>query len=59
VGAFTSELRFEDDTEPEITETSLVVSGGYRWGPGWSARLTAGAVMCENSIEAFQAASRS
>lgn len=45
VGAFATDLRFEDDTEPDITETSLVVSGGYRWGAGWSARLAAGAVL--------------
>lgn len=45
-GAFASELRFDDDTtEPDITESSLVASGGYRWGQGWSARLAAGAVL--------------
>lgn len=44
-GAFTSELRFDDDSEPSITETSLVASGGYRWGKGWSVRLAAGAVL--------------
>lgn len=42
---FTSELRFSDDTEPEITEQSLVASGGYRWGTGWSVRVAAGAVL--------------
>lgn len=45
VGAFTSDLRFDDDSEPSISETSLVASGGYRWGEGWSARLAAGAVL--------------
>ena len=44
-GAFTSELRFDDESEPSITETSLVASGGYRWGAGWSVRLAAGAVL--------------
>lgn len=44
-GAFTSELRFDDESEPSITETSLVASGGYRWGDGWSVRLAAGAVL--------------
>ncbi len=38
-------LRFDDDSEPSITETSLVASGGYRWGDGWSVRLAAGAVL--------------
>jgi len=45
LGAFDTELIFEDDTEPDITEISLVASGGYRWGEGWSARLAAGAVL--------------
>lgn len=45
MGAFASELRFEDDTELDINELSLVASGGYRWGEGWSARLSAGAVL--------------
>lgn len=44
-GAFDTDLRFDDDSEPSITETSLVASGGYRWSRGWSARLAAGAVL--------------
>lgn len=44
-GMFTSELRFSDGTEPDITEQSVVASGGYRWAGGWSARVAAGAVL--------------
>ncbi|WP_428266039.1 hypothetical protein [Haliangium sp.] len=44
-GFFSSDLSFDNDIEPAISQQMLLAAGGYRWGAGWSVRGSAGAIL--------------